>query len=222
MNTSVNWPALESDPEIFTKYAQSLGLKGTHTFNEIFSLDEEMLSMCQGSAVILCFNYNKNGPERKLEESNFVEANSLPYYMKQSGSLDLACGVIALLHSIGNSQVELVDGSILKNYFEKTKSMTPEERSSYLETCQQFKQAHLEFANQGQSNQVNAEECSYHFIAFVHYNGKLYELDGLKKGPYVVNESVQDTNIVPLVGAEINKQLEQGIISENFALMFLA
>jgi ubiquitin carboxyl-terminal hydrolase L3 len=222
MNSNVNWPALESDPEIFSNYAHNVGLSNKHSFNEIFSLDPEMLATTESSAVILCFTYNKSGPERQLDPNNFVDTSTIPYFMKQSGSLDLACGIIAILHCIGNTKVELNDNSILKSFFEKTKNKTAEERATYLETCESFKQAQQKFANQGQSNQPqNAYDCNYHFIAFVHHDGKLYELDGIKKAPYVLNSNC-DANIVPLVGSEINKLLEQGVISENFALMFLA
>jgi ubiquitin carboxyl-terminal hydrolase L3 len=223
MITSVQWPALESDPEIFTNYAQKMGLKSSHTFNEIFSLDEDMLSMAQGPAVIFCFNYNKNGPKRVLDESKFVETSTIPYYMKQSGTLDLACGIIAMLHCLGNSKVEFEDGSVLQKYFEKAKNLSAEERSACLENCNDFKQAHVQFASQGQSSiPQTSEQCNYHFIAYVNVDGKLYELDGLKKGPYLLKDNLTDTNIVPFVAEEVKKELEDGTITENFALMFLS
>jgi ubiquitin carboxyl-terminal hydrolase L3 len=223
MNSNINWPALESDPEIFTNYAQKLGISESSGFNEIFSLEEkEMLDMCNGQAVILCFTYNKNGPQRQTNPDQFIDPSKIGFYMKQSGKLDLACGVIAILHSLGNVECKLEEGSVLKKFFEKTKSMTPEERSAYLETCEEFKKAHSQFAGQGQSNQVeNADDCNYHFIAFVNHNGKLYELDGLKEGPYLLKDNLEGSNIVPHVAEEVKKLLQNGVINENMCLMYL-
>jgi ubiquitin carboxyl-terminal hydrolase L3 len=220
MNTNIQWPALESDPEIFTKYAHSLGLKSNHVFNEIFSLDEEMLSMSQGSAVILCFTSNKVATPR----SKCVDPKEIPFYMKQSGSLDLACGVIAILHCLGNVKgIDFEENSVLKKFFDTVKNMSPEERSAYLESCTEFKNVHSAFASEGQSNiPQTTDACEYHFIAYVNIEGKLYELDGLKKGPYLLEEKLDSDNIVPKVGAEIGRLLDRSAISENFAMMFLA
>lgn len=38
----MNWPPLESDPEIFTNYFRSVGMSPNFRFDEIYTLDMEL------------------------------------------------------------------------------------------------------------------------------------------------------------------------------------
>ena len=39
-----SWPPLESNPEVFTNYLQSIGLPQTFSIGEVFGFDEELLA----------------------------------------------------------------------------------------------------------------------------------------------------------------------------------
>ena len=39
-----SWPPLESNPEVFTNYLQSIGLPATFSIGEVFGFDEELLA----------------------------------------------------------------------------------------------------------------------------------------------------------------------------------
>jgi ubiquitin carboxyl-terminal hydrolase L3 len=95
------WPPLESNPEVFTDYMHTCGLPADWIVAECFGLTEDCLSFVPKPvlAVIATFE-TVNDPESRQLGSADTE---ISYYMKQTGKLDNACGVIACLHSILNN-----------------------------------------------------------------------------------------------------------------------
>ena len=62
--------------------------------------------------------------------------------------------------------------------------MSPEQCAEYLKTDDSITSAHQESAQEGQTETPQLdEEVDLHFIAFVHKDGDLYELDGAKEAP---------------------------------------
>ena len=61
--------------------------------------------------------------------------------MKQSGTLDNACGIIACLHAALNNldNVTLTPDSILDKFYQANKDKNPAERCAALENDQAFK-----------------------------------------------------------------------------------
>ena len=96
------WPPLESNPEIFTEYLHSVGLTPDWIIAECYGLEEDTLQFVPKPtiAVIATFeNLDKSGESRKVGDLSV----SIPFYMKQTGKLDNACGVIACIHSVLNN-----------------------------------------------------------------------------------------------------------------------
>ena len=86
---------------------------------------------------------------------------------------------------LNNKDIELKDNSILKNYFEKAKNMTPEERGKLLDSDKEFATCHEIIAQEGQTSAPGKDDkVFYHFVAFVGTDkGELIELDGSKNQP---------------------------------------
>lgn len=62
--------------------------------------------------------------------------------------------------------------------------MTPEARGEVLEKFNRIGNAHEEIASEGQTAPPAPDEhLVTHFVAFVHKDGNLYELDGRRGGP---------------------------------------
>ena len=81
-------------------------------------------------------------------------------------------------------KVILKPKSPLADFFEKTESMTPDERATVLLNDERIHQAHEEIAQQGQTEIVESERVGYHYIAYTASNSnRLYELNGSTKGP---------------------------------------
>ena len=200
------WPPLESDPEIFTQYVQSMGLSPEWAFSELYGFEEEMLGFVPQPVMALILNaeYRKKRAERPQGSLQTVNK----YYMKQTGELDNACGVIAALHavynSMGESKVSLLPDSVLANFFKQVQSQTPAERATSLENFQAFKKEYRSVANKGQSSQERP--TTHHFTAFVvNEAGQLIELCGCKTGPVVIKEA--SDNVLKDAAAEILRRV---------------
>merc|ERR1711904_732615 len=113
------------------------------------------------------------------------DLSKVSFYMKQSGQLDNACGIIACLHGALNTPTEIMPDSILGKFKASTASMTPEERCTALEKDEAFKQQHAASSSEGQTAAITGDQdkVMHHFIAFVARDGLLIELDGTKRGP---------------------------------------
>lgn len=220
-----HWPPLESDPEIFTNYLRSVGLSDEWQISEVFSLDAEMLAFvpqpCIGCIAALDMKEARkkgDGKPGKLE----IQAE---FFMKQTGSLDNACGVIAGIHAILNNStaVPLKDDSILGTFKKDTESQTPAERATTLEAAVEFKKKHKNFAMQGQSNLATTQsDVNHHFVAFVINSKKeLIELDGTKPGPAIIATDVDASELLGAVATEIKRRLNENLITDKLSLLAL-
>jgi len=100
--TDFHWPPLESDPEIFSSYMKKIGMATDWNFSEIFGLDDELLMMVpQPCAAVIATIERVDRDDGKPGAGE--DAPVASFYMKQTGKLDNACGIIACLHSILNN-----------------------------------------------------------------------------------------------------------------------
>jgi len=181
---------LESNPEVLTKYCRSLGAKNGEWL-DVFSLDEADLIHIPKPvlAVMLLFpvsegydNFCKEQDEVVKEKGTAKEEEL--FYMKQF--IPNACGTIGIIHALGNNvaQVDLADGTLLRQFLDSVRGKDPEAIGEELEKFQSIATAHEEIANEGQTAAPNREDqILTHFVTFVHSNGNLFELDGRRKGP---------------------------------------
>ncbi|EAX95103.1 Clan CA, family C12, ubiquitin hydrolase-like cysteine peptidase [Trichomonas vaginalis G3] len=179
-------PPLSNDPEILTEYTVNLGVDpDTFTFAEVFSLDPEYISLYPPNPKSLIFLYpygKKDGPLERRHQGDPPNTGKEPFYLKQT--LDNACGTIAIIHSIANNldSFKLKRDSWIENFINDNKDKTPEERGKALEQDDEVQDAHETTANDD-STPFLEDSDSNHFIAFVPFDGKLWELDGFKKQP---------------------------------------
>lgn len=204
----VRWMPLESNPAVMNKFLGSMGVPSSWAINDVLGMDPELLAMVPQpvAAVVLLYPINdineafKAEQEEKIDKSG-QEVSENVYYMKQF--VGNACGTVALIHAVANNtdKINLNDGA-LKVFLEKTKSMSPKDRGHSLEEDEGISQAHEASAHEGQSATIDRDtKLDTHFIAFVHVDGKLYELDGRKKfainhGPTTPETLLQDSSIV--------------------------
>lgn len=220
--TDFHWPPLESNPEVFTNYMHNIGMSSDWSVGEVFGFDEDLLAFLPPTivGVIVAVEILKRDEDRVR---GVADASLVPYYMKQTGELDNACGIIACLHACLNKTdlIQLVPDSILHRFKSETAEMTPEERATYLENATDFKTVHAAAAGEGQSAMSeNQEAVKHHFIAYiVNSAGQLVELDGTKVGPHVVAEGCTDV----LRGSieAVQARLANGEISEALSMMTL-
>jgi ubiquitin carboxyl-terminal hydrolase L3 len=220
--TPFKWPPLESDPEIFNNYFHTVGLPDNVSFGEIYSLDykeiQEITSHVLG--VIVAVRRNK----KRSDDEEYILSTDVPFYMKQNGQLDNACGLIAALHCIGNNShmFKCLEASILDEYFHSALNKTDEERARLLEKSDGFKQIHMQFSLEGQSGVPQSDDqVNHHFIAYVHLNGNVVELDGTIKSPVVVKKNTTQDKLLDDAIEDIRKRLENGEINEDLSIIMV-
>jgi ubiquitin carboxyl-terminal hydrolase L3 len=224
MEGNFKWPPLESDPSIFTEYAHKLGLSENYSFEEILSLDyKEVMGEITNPVYSVIVSYEAK-TKLELNQEKLKSPHSVPFFMVQTEILDNACGLIAILHSIGNNQssINLDKDTVLNKFFAKVKSLKSEEKSKELEDSEGIKGVHNEFANQGQSELCEEQDdVKNHFIAFTYHDQKLFQFDGLKTGPYVIEENIKFEDLLDSAIKEIKRRLENDEISENLSIIYL-
>jgi len=184
------WVPLESNPEVMTKFIHKLGVPKKWSILDVYGLESDLLAIVPRPvlAVILLYpipsKTEKTEEEKeKAKEDSKNDAPDSVYHLKQS--ISNACGTIALLHSVANNldAIQLEDG-FLKKFLDETKGLSYAERGERLENAQEIIDTHMESAHEGQTEAPSEDiEVYHHFVAFIHKDGLLYELDGRKPAP---------------------------------------
>ncbi|KAF6201198.1 hypothetical protein GE061_005645 [Apolygus lucorum] len=198
--TEMTWTPLESNPEVLNKFIWKLGVPEKWSVVDVVSLDPDMLGLIPRPALALILLFPTSEKYEKLkeeEEAKLKEAGQKiskdVYFLKQY--IHNACGTIALIHSVANTleQIELADGT-LKQFLESTKDMDPEARGTELQKNSNVADAHNTIAVEGQTEVPSEDDkIIHHFVAFVHRDGDLYELDGRKAFPINHGPTTPDT-----------------------------
>lgn len=192
----MSWVPLESNPEVMTKFLHKLGVPTEWCIVDVYGLEPDLLALVPSPvlAVILLYPINQKGnaPQGDTEVEDKAEtaetsdtsntSNSV-YHVKQY--IHNACGTIALIHSVANNldSIKLKDG-FLKTFLEESKSYSFSKRGELLLNAQGISNTHQESALEGQTEAPGEDTPVYHhFVAFVHHNGQLYELDGREPAP---------------------------------------
>ncbi|ETO31975.1 hypothetical protein RFI_05141, partial [Reticulomyxa filosa] len=225
-----NWLPLESNPESFNDFARRMGLPELYAFNEVFGFDEETLAFTPQPILgaVFLFPSSKNIKAFKAKQRVDIEANgqilddSL-FYLHQHDNIGNACGTIAMIHCLSNA-VTLSEGP-LAEFIKSSKDMSWGDRGWALLKAKQI-QAVSDATASSESNQTQTPErtarTNGHFIAFVHKNGLLFELDGRKAFPINHGETCQETLLVDIVRIIKEKFMALEPNNVNFNLMTLS
>ncbi|XP_043286930.1 ubiquitin carboxyl-terminal hydrolase isozyme L3-like [Venturia canescens] len=195
------WVPLESNPEVMTKFAHQLGVPKKWGFVDVYGTDPVMLALVPKPvlALILLYPLSSKTSEYDAEEAKKIEesgqkVSSTVYHLKQCVSN--ACGTVALVHSIANNtdEIQLEDG-FMKKFIADSLDCSFEDRGQLLiKEGQGIGEAHEKMAQEGQTAAPPVDQPVYHhFVAFVHKDGSLYELDGSRPTPINHGPSTKET-----------------------------
>jgi len=182
MADGIRWLPLESNPDVMTKFLASLGVASEYSLVDIIGFDDELLAFVPQPvlAVILLFPVSQADSTEPGDESLREKC----YFVKQT--IQNACGTIALLHSVANNvdKLKFSENSAIKKYLDDAASLSSEEKGKLLETNTDICTNHETSAQEGQTEAPElSQDIDFHFVAFVERGGRLYQLDGRKKGP---------------------------------------
>ncbi|AMD20437.1 HDL307Cp [Eremothecium sinecaudum] len=198
---------LESSPDVFTNFARQLGLNSQMAFHDIYSLtDPELLAFLTRpmSAIILLFPINELFESLK-DHSTPLDSQSTPViWFKQT--INNACGMYALFHSLANNRELLeVDSKFNKYLSENKKADGRYGGKDSMDFVYSLSDLYKTNSQMGQTTAPDpAAAVDLHFITFVEHEGKVYELDGRKSGPLVLGSaSSKDLVDEPLIKTRV-------------------
>lgn len=119
-----------------------MGMPETWAFSELFGFEEELLQFIPTPVLAVIVNMERLKKEE--DKNNGSLDTEIDYYMKQTATLDNACGVIACIQAIfnnlGENKIHLIEGQPLKNFYNSVKDKDPAERASILEGFTEFQE----------------------------------------------------------------------------------
>jgi len=190
------WIPLESNPEVMNEWARIAGLLTEDAqFEDVYGLDNELLSLVVQpvKAIILVFPITPSIEEKRIKEDAKLKREGQHLLDERlvfiPQTIPNACGTIALLHAVANTDVAIEPGSPLFLFLAECKDKTPAERAKLLESTALFANIHAEVAQGGQSHVPIGMETELHFTAFVSAPSpetgamRLVELDGRRDFP---------------------------------------
>jgi len=183
-----SWLPLESNPDVLNPFAARLGMPEGWAFTDVFGLDEELLMMVPQPCAALCLLYPSSKinatrrPEYVAKAANQPAPPASLFFVQQCNGIGNACGTIACVHAVANASLSgafsLADGA-LKPFVEGTLAVGPKERGDKLLEAKDLQELSDATAAAGHTEGAGTDDAQgQHFIAFVHCEGMLYELDG--------------------------------------------
>ena len=76
------WPALESNPEIFTKYMHDTGMSKDWAIGEVFGFDEELLAFLPQPIIGVIVNMERLKKAEDVAKGSEDDVNKVAYYQK--------------------------------------------------------------------------------------------------------------------------------------------
>uniref|UniRef100_A0A0G4F8U9 Ubiquitin carboxyl-terminal hydrolase n=1 Tax=Chromera velia CCMP2878 TaxID=1169474 RepID=A0A0G4F8U9_9ALVE len=195
MDDPQSWCTIESDPAVFTELCEAVGVKEVE-FQELLGIDEESLAMLAAESQVfgLVFLF-KWRPENDSREVAVFPPEDL-FFARQV--ITNACATQAILSILMNRTDEIDIGPELSTFREMTVAgaFDPQMKGLAIGNLDTVRMAHNSFQKQSsfqiEHDKDDEKEDAFHFISYVPFRGKVWELDGLKEGPIEVAEVPQE------------------------------
>ncbi|CAF1550251.1 unnamed protein product [Adineta ricciae] len=218
---SGEWCLIESDPGVFTDLIHGFGAEGVQV-EEIFSLDDDSLEQmkpCHGLIFLFKWQQTDVPTESLVKDSRLDEI----FFARQV--ITNACATQAIVSVLLNcTHEDLKLGSTLSEFKEFAQAFDPQMRGLTLSNSDKIRDVHNSFARQQlfemDSRDEKKDEDAFHFIAYIPFKGRLYELDGLQEAPIdhgSIPQGTEWTDVArPIVQQRMQKYSEGEI---HFSLM---
>lgn len=196
----------ENNPDVMTRLATKLGLSPELQFYDIYSLDEpELLSHIPRPVLALlaiipltpAWDHDRKAEDAgKSDYGGFGPEEPVIWFKQTIGN---ACGSIGLLHSAINGPAAnfIQPNSDLAAIRSHAIPLQMTERADMLYNNVPFELAHKSVEEAGETVAApTAGHAGQHFVAFVKAEGKLWELEGSRKGPLERGSLADDADVV--------------------------
>ncbi|MCJ1288989.1 hypothetical protein MMC34_000520 [Xylographa carneopallida] len=196
----------ENNPEVMTQLATRLGLSPELQFYDIYSFDEpELLARVPRPVLALLviipltpvWDHDRKAEDAgKSEYAGFGPKEPVIWFKQTIGD---ACGSIGLLHSTINGPAAgfIQPGSDLADIRSRAIPLQMIERADLLYNSVPFELAHKSVEKVGDTVATpTVGHAGQHFVAFVKAEGKLWELEGSRKGPLDRGSLADDEDVL--------------------------
>lgn len=172
------WCLIDSDPAVITELMQKMGAKEA-TCEELWDISEEGMSdLGDAYGLIFLFKWKRGEDDHGVADTPGV------FFAQQV--IRNACATQAVLSILMNADDRIDIGEELTDFKSFTNDFDPEMKGLSISNSHTIRDVHNSFSQQSGyivSQDQREEGDAFHFISYVPINGRLYELDGLKKGP---------------------------------------
>ena len=183
----------ENHPEVMDRLAITLGLSPELQFYDVWSLDEpELLAHIPRPVLALLViipltpAWDRDRTAEDAGESDYSGSGPGEPVIWFKQTIGNACGSIGLLHCAinGPAAAHIQPGSDLEAIRTAAVPLSMTERADMLYNNAPFESAHKSVEEVGDTRATTrAGHAGQHFVAFVKADGKLWELEGSRKGP---------------------------------------
>lgn len=211
-----NWCLIESDPGVFSELIADLGVKGVNV-EELYGLDESSLASVRPVyGLIFLFKWDK-----ALQSGPCIQ-HDLPDLFFAKQVIQNACATQAILSVLLNTPgIEL--GPELSELKVFAREMPSEYRGLVLSNSEKIRTVHNSFARQ-ETFEIGSGETdkdAFHFVAYVPFQGRVLELDGLQEAP--IDHGAYEDDWLATAASVIQKRIERYSQSEiRFNLLAVA
>ena len=190
-----------------TTLARKLGLSPDLIFHDVYSLtDPDLLALIprpvHALLVILPLTPTWHASRIAEDAPKTAYAGKGPsepiIWFKQT--IGEACGSIGLIHSVmnGPAKAHILPNSVFTKLRSAAIPLGMAERAQLLYDSKELEEAHQSVAEMGDTKAPDAETGVWtgHFVSFVKEGGKLWELEGSRKGPLERGELGDDEDVL--------------------------
>jgi ubiquitin carboxyl-terminal hydrolase L5 len=216
----MDWCTIESDPGVFTELIHNIGCTDVQ-LEEVITLDS-LPSKTLG--LIFLFKFKKELYASDNRHGISSQSNQNVYFARQT--IQNACATQAIINILLNcDKIEL--GDTLQNFKEFTTTLPYDMRGDMIGQQELIRAKHNSFARNDpfvSSDDLDDKDKNkgdaFHFVAYTPVNGYVYELDGLRDGPILIDAISGDQNWIDIAKGEIQRRISQFESTEiNFNLM---
>lgn len=226
--SSSDWCLIESDPGCFTELIRGFGVTNV-IVEELYGLSEQNFqNMHPIYGLIFLFKWQKADDSK----ADIVRDSRLERLFFAKQVINNACATQAILSILLNAPVKKSEnddvgielGDTLQNFKEFSRDFDPNMKGLALSNSDVIRLVHNTFARQQMfefdAKQADKDDDVFHFISYIPFEGRLYELDGLREGPVDLGVIPDGSDWIQTARPVIEKRMQQYSADEiQFNLM---